>query len=317
MAPFANGKIEAYVGPHGARGGGQPRGGDRRLHRVARARPSTSRFRSSTPSRSPRRSSTPAGAASASTSFSSRTTCAARCSGTAAESPRSEGGRDRRDSAPARAVGRGRRPTWPRTGGSSRRCCAPTSRSRATSTRRSSTRSSSCATSATARPRARQPRSALGLGELHASPTPTRTSTTSFVFHNARVCRQYELEFEQLQLGRFGREIHGDVPKVFDLAGVPTKVLFAPVHTPELEIMKQMLKGAERGRLRDLHLRRLVRDRRHDARPGARRDDDHGRARPGPGGTGLGGPEDDERSAASSSLPADEGTRASGSSTTS
>ena len=34
------------------------------------------------------------------------------------------------------------------------------------------------------------------------------------------------------------------MPKLFDLAGVPTKVLFAPVHTPELEIMKQMLKGA-------------------------------------------------------------------------
>jgi len=33
------------------------------------------------------------------------------------------------------------------------------------------------------------------------------------------------------------------VPKVFDLGGIPTKVLFAPVHTPELEIMKQMLKG--------------------------------------------------------------------------
>jgi phosphatidylserine/phosphatidylglycerophosphate/cardiolipin synthase-like enzyme len=66
-----------------------------------------------------------------------------------------------------------------------------------------------------------------------------------FVFHNAAVCRQYETEFLALQLGRFGREIHGDVPKLFDLAGVPAKVLFAPVHTPELEIMKQMLKGSK------------------------------------------------------------------------
>jgi phosphatidylserine/phosphatidylglycerophosphate/cardiolipin synthase-like enzyme len=64
-----------------------------------------------------------------------------------------------------------------------------------------------------------------------------------FVFRSSSVCRQYELEIEQLKLGRFGREIHGDVPKVFDLGGIPTKVLFAPVHTPELEIMKQMLKG--------------------------------------------------------------------------
>ena len=43
--------------------------------------------------------------------------------------------------------------------------------------------------------------------------------------------------------GIFGRGLHGDVPKVYDLAGVPVKVLFAPDHTPELEIMKQMLKG--------------------------------------------------------------------------
>jgi hypothetical protein len=28
---------------------------------------------------------------------------------------------------------------------------------------------------------------------------------------------------------------------------VPVKVLFAPDHTPELEFMKQMLKGAEAG----------------------------------------------------------------------
>jgi phosphatidylserine/phosphatidylglycerophosphate/cardiolipin synthase-like enzyme len=37
--------------------------------------------------------------------------------------------------------------------------------------------------------------------------------------------------------------MHGEVPKVYDLAGVPTKILFAPDHTPELELIKQMLKG--------------------------------------------------------------------------
>jgi phosphatidylserine/phosphatidylglycerophosphate/cardiolipin synthase-like enzyme len=41
----------------------------------------------------------------------------------------------------------------------------------------------------------------------------------------------------------FGRGMHAPVPKVYNLAGVPVKVLFAPDHTPELEIMKQMLKG--------------------------------------------------------------------------
>lgn len=64
-----------------------------------------------------------------------------------------------------------------------------------------------------------------------------------FVFRSAHVCRQYEIEFEQLRRGSFGRAMHGEVPKVYDLGGVPVKVLFAPDHTPELEIMKQMLTG--------------------------------------------------------------------------
>jgi hypothetical protein len=36
-----------------------------------------------------------------------------------------------------------------------------------------------------------------------------------------------------------------EVPKTYDLAGVPVRVLFAPDHTPELEIMKQLLEGAK------------------------------------------------------------------------
>ena len=63
-----------------------------------------------------------------------------------------------------------------------------------------------------------------------------------FVFNAPRVCRQYEAEFAQLQLGR---RLHGDVPHLFNLGGVPTKVLFAPEHLPELEIVKQMLKGSK------------------------------------------------------------------------
>jgi phosphatidylserine/phosphatidylglycerophosphate/cardiolipin synthase-like enzyme len=64
-----------------------------------------------------------------------------------------------------------------------------------------------------------------------------------FVFRSAYVSRQYEVEFSQLERGQFGRGMHGDVPSTYDLGGVPTKLLFAPDHTPELEIMKQMLKG--------------------------------------------------------------------------
>lgn len=64
-----------------------------------------------------------------------------------------------------------------------------------------------------------------------------------FVFHSPHVCRQYDVEFSQLRRGQFGRGAHGDVPRTYDLGGVPAKVLFAPDHTPELELMKQMLKA--------------------------------------------------------------------------
>jgi phosphatidylserine/phosphatidylglycerophosphate/cardiolipin synthase-like enzyme len=36
------------------------------------------------------------------------------------------------------------------------------------------------------------------------------------------------------------------VPRAYNLGGVPVKVLFAPDHTPELELVKQILKAEER-----------------------------------------------------------------------
>jgi len=66
-----------------------------------------------------------------------------------------------------------------------------------------------------------------------------------FVFNDADVCRQYRIEVEQLRRGSFGRGLHGEVPKTYNVGGVPVKVLFAPDHTPELEFMKQMLKVRE------------------------------------------------------------------------
>jgi phosphatidylserine/phosphatidylglycerophosphate/cardiolipin synthase-like enzyme len=87
---------------------------------------------------------------------------------------------------------------------------------------------------------------ALLTGSANFTTTDThRNLNHVFVFNAARVCREYANEFDQLRLGRFGREIHGDVPKLFDLGGVPAKVLFSPEHAPELEIMKQMLKGTQ------------------------------------------------------------------------
>ena len=85
---------------------------------------------------------------------------------------------------------------------------------------------------------------ALLTGSANFTVTDTHVNLNHvFVFHSAYVCRQYEIEFAQLRLGQFGRGWHGDIPSTYDLGGVPVKVLFAPDHTPELELMKQMLKG--------------------------------------------------------------------------
>lgn len=65
-------------------------------------------------------------------------------------------------------------------------------------------------------------------------------------FADARICREYAAEFARLREGQFGRGAHGEVPRAYNLAGVPVRVLFAPDHTPELEIIKQMLKATDR-----------------------------------------------------------------------
>ncbi len=85
---------------------------------------------------------------------------------------------------------------------------------------------------------------ALLTGSANFTWTDTHVNLNNlFVFQSSFICRHYELEFEQLRHGLFGRGLHGEEPKTYNLAGVPVKVLFAPDHTPELEFMKQMLKG--------------------------------------------------------------------------
>jgi hypothetical protein len=97
----------------------------------------------------------------------------------------------------------------------------------------------------------RTPASDLGGFALPSGSSDRWTMTVfcAVVFHNSYVCRQYEVEFEQLRRGMFGRGMHGEEPKTYDLAGVPVKVLFAPDHTPELEFMKQMLKVKDQGEI--------------------------------------------------------------------
>ncbi|MFB3066303.1 MAG: phospholipase D-like domain-containing protein [Planctomycetota bacterium] len=66
--------------------------------------------------------------------------------------------------------------------------------------------------------------------------------------HDRKVAKAYTQEFKEIQNGRFGKLSlsHGPVPKNVTVSGLRTRVLFAPDHNPEMEIMKQMLKAKRR-----------------------------------------------------------------------
>lgn len=87
------------------------------------------------------------------------------------------------------------------------------------------------------------PTSALLTGSTNFTATDTHSNLNHVViFHDYRICRDYMAEFEEMRRGSFGRQRLGDEPKTYNLDGVPVKVLFAPDHSPELEITKQINK---------------------------------------------------------------------------
>lgn len=89
--------------------------------------------------------------------------------------------------------------------------------------------------------------SALLTGSANFTHTDTHKNLNHVVvFNDYRVCREYRSEFAEIESGSFGRARHGRVPGTANLSGVPVKILFAPDHTPELEIMKQLNKATER-----------------------------------------------------------------------
>jgi phosphatidylserine/phosphatidylglycerophosphate/cardiolipin synthase-like enzyme len=89
---------------------------------------------------------------------------------------------------------------------------------------------------------AAKPTSALLAGSANFTHHDTHDNLNNvFVFHDPKVCREYVGEFKRLEKGQFGRGALGDVPETIDLNGVPVKVCFAPDHSPELELMKQLL----------------------------------------------------------------------------
>jgi hypothetical protein len=76
-----------------------------------------------------------------------------------------------------------------------------------------------------------------------------------FIFHDGLICGEYCREFDEISRGEFGRRWHGDVPRAYNVQGVPVRALFAPDHTPELELIKQILKAERRIDFPSLHSR--------------------------------------------------------------
>lgn len=81
--------------------------------------------------------------------------------------------------------------------------------------------------------------------------TDTGTSTNLnhvFIVHDRKIAKIYSKEFKEIRQGHFGKlnEGHDPVPDKVVVDDVPLKILFAPDHSPEMEIMKQMLKARKR-----------------------------------------------------------------------
>jgi phosphatidylserine/phosphatidylglycerophosphate/cardiolipin synthase-like enzyme len=91
--------------------------------------------------------------------------------------------------------------------------------------------------------------SAVLTGSTNFTVTGTHKNYNHIViFNDHRICRPYLMEFDEIRSGNFGalylRE--QNMPRVYNLNGVPVRILFAPDDTPELEIVKQMLKCSTR-----------------------------------------------------------------------
>jgi hypothetical protein len=65
------------------------------------------------------------------------------------------------------------------------------------------------------------------------------------IIHDKKIARIYNREYTEIQQGHFGKlnEGHDPAPKEIMVSGVRIKALFAPDHSPEMEIMKQIAKA--------------------------------------------------------------------------
>jgi phosphatidylserine/phosphatidylglycerophosphate/cardiolipin synthase-like enzyme len=91
--------------------------------------------------------------------------------------------------------------------------------------------------------------SALLTGSTNFTDTGTSTNLNHVVIVRSRkVANLYTREYREIQQGHFGKlnEGHDEKPADVTVSNVPIRVLFAPDHNPEMEIMKQMMKSRSR-----------------------------------------------------------------------
>jgi len=87
---------------------------------------------------------------------------------------------------------------------------------------------------------------AILTGSTNFTPTGVASNLNHVLIAKSnKVARVYSNEFKEILDGTFGsnQTRRFSLPRVYCVAGVPVKILFAPDHSPEMEIMKQMLKA--------------------------------------------------------------------------
>jgi phosphatidylserine/phosphatidylglycerophosphate/cardiolipin synthase-like enzyme len=91
-------------------------------------------------------------------------------------------------------------------------------------------------------------KAAVLTGSTNFTPTDTSVNLNHLlIVKGERIAKTYAAEFAELWTGTFGavRERHDPEPFESKIGGVRVRVLFAPDHAPEMEMMKQMLKARQ------------------------------------------------------------------------
>ena len=97
--------------------------------------------------------------------------------------------------------------------------------------------------------RGKRGKPALLTGSTNFTPTGTHENLNHLVIvQGKKTASKYAAEFKEIWGGTFGtsRLRHDPKPSELSVSGIRVKPLFAPDHSPEMEIMKQMLKAKKR-----------------------------------------------------------------------